>query len=231
MEFLEVATWLTIGRIIVIDILLAGDNAVVIGMAASKLSPNLQKKAILWGTVGAIALRLLFATILVEALTYIPALHIIGGLVLLWIAVQLLLGDEEEESVEAKSKLLPAIGTIVMADAMMSIDNVLGVVGASQGHIELVVIGMLVTVPLVVYGSSLFASVINRFPAILYVGGMLLGWVAGEMLVEDSLLIPYIDGYQLWVKLASVAFVICLVAIIKYIRNRRRGKETYGKEK
>lgn len=230
MEFLEVATWLAIGRIIIIDILLAGDNAVVIGMAASKLSSDLQKKAILWGTVGAIALRLLFATVLVEALSYIPALHIIGGLVLLWIAVQLLLGGDEEENIAAKTKLLPAIGTIVMADAMMSIDNVLGVVGASQGHIEFVVVGMLITVPLVVYGSTIFASIINRFPSILYAGGMLLGWVAGEMLVEDALLLPYIDGHQLWVKLASVVIVVFLVAVIKYFRKKGR-KETYGEEK
>lgn len=219
MEFLDLATWVVIGRLIVIDILLAGDNAVVIGMAASKLNPSLQKKAILWGTLGAIILRLLFATLLVEALSYIPALHIIGGAVLLWIAIQLLVGDEELETIQAKSKLLPAIVTIVMADAMMSIDNVLAVVGASQGHLEYVVVGMLVTVPLVIYGSTIFAKVINRYPVILYVGGMLLGWVGGEMMTEDKLLEPYIGGYELWIKLLCIVLVLVLVMILKYRRH------------
>ena len=135
MEFLELSTWIIIGKIIMIDILLAGDNAVVIGMAAGKLSPDLQKKAILWGTFGAIALRLLFATVLVEALHLIPAIHLGGGLVLLWIAIQLLKGDDEEHNIEAKDSLRGAVFTIIMADAMMSIDNVLGVVGASNGHL------------------------------------------------------------------------------------------------
>lgn len=219
MEFLDLATWVVIGRLIVIDILLAGDNAVVIGMAASKLNPSLQKKAILWGTLGAIILRLLFATLLVEALSYIPALHIIGGAVLLWIAIQLLVGDEEQETIQAKSKLLPAIVTIVMADAMMSIDNVLAVVGASQGHLEYVVVGMIVTVPLVIYGSTIFAKVINRYPIILYVGGMLLGWVGGEMMTEDKLLEPYIGGYELWIKLLCIVLVLVLVTILKYRRH------------
>lgn len=219
MEFLDLATWVVIGRLIVIDILLAGDNAVVIGMAASKLNPSLQKKAILWGSLGAIILRLLFATLLVEALSYIPALHIIGGAVLLWIAIQLLVGDEEQETIQAKSKLLPAIVTIVMADAMMSIDNVLAVVGASQGHLEYVVVGMIVTVPLVIYGSTIFAKVINRYPIILYVGGMLLGWVGGEMMTEDKLLEPYIGGYELWIKLLCIVLVLVLVTILKYRRH------------
>ena len=219
MEFLDLATWVVIGRLIVIDILLAGDNAVVIGMAASKLNPSLQKKAILWGTLGAIILRLLFATLLVEALSYIPALHIIGGAVLLWIAIQLLVGDEQPEMIQAKSKLLPAIVTIVMADAMMSIDNVLAVVGASQGHLEYVVVGMLVTVPLVIYGSTIFAKVINRYPIILYVGGMLLGWVGGEMMTEDKLLEPYIGGYELCIKLLCIVLVLVLVTILKYRRH------------
>lgn len=219
MEFLDLATWVVIGRLIVIDILLAGDNAVVIGMAASKLNPSLQKKAILWGTLGAIILRLLFATLLVEALSYIPALHIIGGAILLWIAVQLLVEDEEPKTIQAKSKLLPAITTIVMADAMMSIDNVLAVVGASQGHLEYVVVGMLVTVPLVIYGSTIFAKVINRYPVILYVGGMLLGWVGGEMMTEDKLLEPYIGGYELWIKLLCIVLVLVLVTVLKYRRH------------
>ena len=175
MEFLEAATWITISKIILIDILLAGDNAVVIGMAAGKLAPELQKKAVIWGTVGAIVMRLVFATLLVEALTLIPLIHLGGGLVLVWIAIQLLKGGDEDAHIEAKNSLMGAIWTIIVADAMMSIDNVIGVVGAAKGHLELVIAGMLITVPIIVFCSTLFARIINKFPAILWAGGALLG--------------------------------------------------------
>ena len=224
MEFLELSTWIIIGKIIMIDILLAGDNAVVIGMAAGKLSPDLQKKAILWGTFGAIALRLLFATVLVEALHLIPAIHLGGGLVLLWIAIQLLKGDDEEHNLEAKDSLRGAVFTIIMADAMMSIDNVLGVVGASNGHLEFVSVGMLITVPLIIYGSSIFAKLIGKYPIILLFGGGLLGWVAGEMMVEDPILMPYVQGEELFFKIGTVFFVLIVTAMIKAYRKLKARK-------
>ncbi len=224
MEFLELSTWIIIGKIIMIDILLAGDNAVVIGMAAGKLSPDLQKKAILWGTFGAIALRLLFATVLVEALHLIPAIHLGGGLVLLWIAIQLLKGDDEEHNIETKDSLRGAVFTIIMADAMMSIDNVLGVVGASNGHLEFVIVGMLITVPLIIYGSSIFAELIGKYPIILLFGGGLLGWVAGEMMVEDPILMPYVQGEELFFKIGTVFFVLIVTAMIKAYRKLKARK-------
>lgn len=224
MEFLELSTWIIIGKIIMIDILLAGDNAVVIGMAAGKLRPDLQKKAILWGTFGAIALRLLFATVLVEALHLIPAIHLGGGLVLLWIAIQLLKGDDEEHNIEAKDSLRGAVFTIIMADAMMSIDNVLGVVGASNGHLEFVIVGMLITVPLIIYGSSIFAKLIGKYPIILLFGGGLLGWVAGEMMVEDPILMPYVQGEELFFKIGTVFFVLIVTAMIKAYRKLKARK-------
>ena len=224
MEFLELSTWIIIGKIIMIDILLAGDNAVVIGMAAGKLSPDLQKKAILWGTFGAIALRLLFATVLVEALHLIPDIHLGGGLVLLWIAIQLLKGDDEEHNIEAKDSLRGAVFTIIMADAMMSIDNVLGVVGASNGHLEFVSVGMLITVPLIIYGSSIFAKLIGKYPIILLFGGGLLGWVAGEMMVEDPILMPYVQGEELFFKIGTVFFVLIVTAMIKAYRKLKARK-------
>lgn len=224
MEFLELSTWIIIGKIIMIDILLAGDNAVVIGMAAGKLSPDLQKKAILWGTFGAIALRLLFATVLVEALHLIPAIHLGGGLVLLWIAIQLLKGDDEEHNIEAKDSLRGAVFTIIMADAMMSIDNVLGVVGASNGHLEFVSVGMLITVPLIIYGSSIFAKLIGKYPIILLFGGGLLGWVAGEMMVEDPILMPYVQGEELFFKIGTVFFVLIVTAMINAYRKLKARK-------
>ena len=215
LEFLELSTWLTIGKIIMIDILLAGDNAVVIGMAAAKLAPELQRRAILWGTAGAIGLRLLFATVLMEALHIIPAIHLGGGIVLIWIAVQLLKGDDEEANITAKDSLRGAVFTIIMADAMMSIDNVLGVVATAQGHLELVIFGMLITVPLIVYGSTLFAKMIHKYPIILFAGGALLGWVAGEMIVEDPIVMPYIAGEEVLVKIGTVFFVLIITAMIK----------------
>lgn len=224
MEFLELATWLAIGKIIVVDILLAGDNAVVIGMAVSKLKPELQKKAILWGTFGAIALRFLFATILMEALSIIPALHLIGGLVLLWISIQLLKGDDEEAHIESKNSLRGAIITIIMADAMMSIDNVLGVVAAAGGHLEFVIVGMLVTVPLLIFGSAVFAKIIDRYPIILWMGGGLLGWVAGEMIIEDELISPHIHGYELVIKIVSILFVFAVALGIKQYRKMKSKK-------
>ena len=213
MEFLEVATWITISKIILIDILLAGDNAVVIGMAAGKLAPELQKKAVIWGTVGAIGMRLVFATLLVEALTLIPLIH-------LWIAIQLLKGGDEDAHIEAKNSLMGAIWTIIVADAMMSIDNVIGVVGAAKGHLELVIVGMLITVPIIVFCSTLFARIINKFPVILWAGGALLGWVAGEMIVEDPLLVPYIQGEELLVKFGTVFFVLIVTGMIKIWKKR-----------
>ena len=200
MEFLEAATWVTIGKII--------------------LAPELQKKAVIWGTVGAILMRLIFATVLVEALTLIPLVHLGGGLVLIWIAVQLLKGDDEEAHIEAKNSLMGSIWTIIVADAMMSIDNVIGVVGAAKGHLELVIAGMLITVPIIVFCSTLFARIIHKFPAILWAGGALLGWVAGEMIVEDPLLLPYIQGEELLVKFGAVFFVLIVTGIIKIWKKR-----------
>lgn len=218
MEFLEATTWITISKIILIDILLAGDNAVVIGMAAGKLAPELQKKAVLWGTVGAILMRLIFATILVEALTLIPLIHLGGGLVLVWIAIQLLKGDDEEAHIEAKNSLSGAIWTIIVADAMMSIDNVIGVVGAAGGDMTLVAIGMLITVPIIIYGSTLFVKVIERFPIILYVGGGILAWVGAAMSVEDKLISHTVEPYALFIKIAAVILVVGASLLAKKLK-------------
>ena len=221
MEFLELATWIMIGKIIVVDILLAGDNAVVIGMAVSKLEDKYREKAIMRGTFGAIAMRLIFATILVEALEYIPGLHFVGGLVLLWIAFHLLVGDDDDANIESKDSLRGAIITIIVADAMMSIDNVIGVVGAAKGHLELVIVGMLITVPLLIYGSRLLARIINKYPIILWAGGSLLAWVAAEMVTAEPLLKPYITGYERLIEIAGVILVVAAALIWK-----RRRKAT-----
>ena len=220
MDILSVQGLLAMLQIIVIDILLAGDNAIVIGMAARNLPAHLQKKAIFWGTAGAIILRLVMAFLFVEALNNIPALRLVGGILLLWIGYKLVADDESEHNIEAKDNLRAAITTIVIADGIMGIDNVIGVVGAAKGHLELVIVGMLITVPIIVFCSTLFARIINKFPAILWAGGALLGWVAGEMIVEDPLLLPYIQGEELLVKFGAVFFVLIVTGIIKIWKKR-----------
>lgn len=193
-------------QIILLDIVLAGDNAIVIALAARKLPPALQKKAILWGTAGAIGIRIIMAFLVVWLLT-IPYLRIVGGVLLLWIGYSLLAKKEKEHHIEAKTNLRSAITTIMVADGVMGIDNVIGVVGASKGHIELVVIGMAITVPIIVWGSSLFIRLIEKYPIILYIGGAVLGWAAGGMLISDPTLAS-IKEYALYIEWGCVALVL-----------------------
>lgn len=207
---------LAILQIIIIDILLAGDNAIVIGMAAKNLPENLRKRAIFWGTAGAIGLRLIMAILFIEALDNIPALRIVGGIMLLWIGYSLLKDGDNEHNIEAKDNIWGAIATIIIADGVMGIDNVLGVVAAAEGHFGLVVAGMLVTVPIIVWGSTIFVKLIDKFPVILYVGGGILGWVSASMIQHDPLATPYIEPYSLPFHIACV--VLVLGAAI--IRNR-----------
>ncbi len=183
MEVFTLAGFIAIVKIMIIDILLAGDNAIVIGMAVAKLPDHHRKKAIILGTGGAITVRLIMAFFFVEALAIVPYIHLVGGLLLLWIAHNLLAEDKEEaHKIEAKDNLFAAVKTIVIADTIMGIDNVLGVVAAANGHMMLVLAGMLVTVPIIVWGSTLFAKILERYPIIIYFGGGMLGWVAAGML-------------------------------------------------
>lgn len=208
MDILTVQGLLAMLQIIVIDILLAGDNAIVIGMAARNLPAHLQKKAIFWGTAGAIILRLVMAFLFVEALNNIPALRLVGGILLLWIGYKLVVDDDSEHNIEAKDNLRAAIMTIVIADGIMGIDNVIGVVGAASGNMILVAVGMLITVPIIIYGSTLFVKVIERFPIILYVGGGILAWVGAAMSVEDKLISHTVAPYALLIKIGAVIFVV-----------------------
>ncbi len=210
LELLSVTTLLAMTQIIFIDILLAGDNAIVIGMAAKNLKDDLRKKAIFWGTFGAIGLRLIMAFAFVEALHTIPALRLIGGILLLWIGFSLLKKDESTHNIEAKDNLRGAITTIVIADGIMGIDNVLGVVGVADGHMGLVAIGMLITVPIIIWGSTLFIKVIEKYPIILYVGGGLLAWVGAGMIVDDPIVNLYLGAYHIPIALLCVVTVVGL---------------------
>jgi len=189
MEFFSSAWWSALLAIVLIDLVLAGDNAIVIALAARQLPARLQKKAILWGTVGAIAVRSLM-TVAVVWLLKIPGLMAIGGLGLLWIAYRLLQsepGDEDAHEPVAVT-FWGAMKTIVVADALMGIDNVLAVAGAAHGSFGLVIIGLLVSVPIVVFGSTLVLKLVQRFPIIIQAGAAVLAFTAAKMIVAEPLL-------------------------------------------
>ena len=187
-------------------------------MAARNLPAHLQKKAIFWGTAGAIILRLVMAFLFVEALNNIPALRLVGGILLLWIGYKLVVDDDSEHNIEAKDNLRAAIMIIVIADGIMGIDNVIGVVGAASGNMTLVAVGMLITVPIIIYGSTLFVKVIERFPIILYVGGGILAWVGAAMSVEDKLISHTVEPYALLIKIGAVILVVGASLLVKKLK-------------
>lgn len=226
MEILSINGVIAFLQIILIDILLAGDNAIVIGMAARNLQEQHRKKAIFWGTAGAIGLRLVMAFLFVEAINNIPALRLVGGILLLWIGYQLMSGGDSGHDIKAKDSLRGAITTIVIADGVMGIDNVLGVVAAAEGHMLMVAIGMLVTVPIIVWGSSLFVKLIDRYPVILYVGGGILGWVGGGMMVDDAWASQYIGAHALTIKIASVVIVLAAAFLKNFITSAKTSQAT-----
>lgn len=186
--------WIAVGQIIMIDILLGGDNAVVIALACRKLPPAQRRLGILWGTAGAIGLRVIlifFALTLLQ----IPLLKIVGAVLLVWIGVKLLMPEHEDEhaNIQASDKLWAAVKTVIVADLVMSIDNVIAIAGAAESagdhQMPLVIFGLLVSIPIIVWGSQLVIKLMDRFPMIITVGGMLLGWIAGTMAVTDPALI------------------------------------------
>ncbi|MHB1122723.1 MAG: TerC family protein [Ramlibacter sp.] len=190
MEFLSAAWWSALLAIILIDLVLAGDNAIVIALAARNLPPALQRKAIVWGTVGAIAVRSAM-TVGVVWLLKIPGLMLVGGLGLVWIAYRLLADtDGGDEHGPVASTFWGAMKTIVVADALMGVDNVLGVAGAAHGSFDLVVIGLLVSIPIVVFGSTLVLKLVERFPIIIQAGAAVLAFTAAKMIVGE----PLLDG-------------------------------------
>lgn len=182
--------WLALSQIILINIVLSGDNAVVIALASRSLPPEQQRKAILFGSFGAIGLRIVLTFFAVYLLS-LPFLKLAGAGLLLWIGVGLLRGDEGDEEIEDHSSLTAAIKTIIVADLVMSLDNVIGVAAAAKGDTLLLVIGLAISIPLIVYGSTVILKLMNRFPIIITIGAALLGWVAGEMAFSD----PVIKGW------------------------------------
>lgn len=195
MEIMSIQFLTALGTIILMDILLGGDNAVVIAMAANKLPHELRKKAIFIGTAGAVIIRLIMTFAAVWLLT-IPYLQVVGGLILLPIAVKLLVPHEEEAHVEAADSLSGAVKTIIIADAAMGVDNVLAIAGASHGSFLLVAIGFLISIPIIVGGSTLIGKIMDKYPVVLYGGAGLLGWTGGSMIAHDKILNPMIVSYS-----------------------------------
>ncbi|MGH8184001.1 MAG: TerC family protein [Rhodanobacteraceae bacterium] len=222
---LDAAFWSGLASIILIDLVLAGDNAIVIALAARNLPHHHQFRAIFWGTVGAIAVRVAMTAGVIWLLK-IPALMLIGGLVLIPIAVRLLLQDEHGEGprhpMRRANDFWGAIGTIMLADALMGLDNVLGIAGASGGHLGLVVLGLLISVPLVVWGSTLLLKVIERYPIIIYLGAAAIAWTAARMITRDDLLDGWFDAHDALRYAVDAALIIGITGFGWWLRRRKR---------
>ena len=211
LDFTSPAFWLAVGQIVLIDILLGGDNAVVIALAVRKLDPSKRRQGIVWGTIGAIALRILLIVFALSLLS-VPYLKVVGALLLLWIGVKLLLPEEEDAhgNIASSDKLWVAVRTVIVADLVMSIDNVIAIAGAAQsvgGHHE---------IPLVIFG--LLVSV----PIIITIGGMLLGWIAGGMLITDPAVADHVSAWQPQIKYIAEVGGALLVLLIGTLSARRQ---------
>jgi len=225
MEFTSAAFWAALGSIIWVNIILSGDNAVVIALAARSLPPHQQKQAIFWGSAAAIILRVVLTVIAVEMLKW-PYLKIIGALLLLYIGVTLLLEDEDEEGDvgNAAGGLIAAVRTILIADLVMSLDNVLAVAAAAKGNIPLLVIGLALSIPLIIFGSTLLLKVMERYPIIIIAGAALLGFLAGEMLLTDPALVARIGELPHWQINVGGAIGAALVVAMGLALQRRRAR-------
>ncbi|WP_375460979.1 TerC family protein [uncultured Enterovirga sp.] len=209
-------------QIIWIDLLLSGDNAVVIAMACRSLPPHQRKMGILLGAGAAVGLRIIFALIITQLLG-IPFLKLVGGLLLVWIAVKLVVGEEAAHSeIEASDSLWAAIRTIAIADAVMSLDNVVAIAAAAKGHPELFIFGLLLSIPLIIFGATLITGILERYPFLVWLGAALLGWISGEMIVSDPAVSGWI-GLELSQSLHYPAAIVgaLLVLAIGYVVKRR----------
>lgn len=195
MDFSSPVFWVSLLQIIWIDLLLSGDNAVVIALACRSLPEKQRKWGILLGAGAAVGLRIIFALV-VSYLLGIPFLKVVGGLLLFWIALKLILDQEGgEHHVESADSLWKAVRTIAIADAVMSLDNVVAIAAAARGHAELFIFGLLLTIPLIIFGSQLLLKLISRFPILVWFGAALLGWIAGEMLLGDKVVLETLQGF------------------------------------
>lgn len=233
MDFLTTDFLIAVGQIILIDILLGGDNAVVIALACRKLPAAQRKMGILWGTLGAIVLRVIlifFALTLLQ----IPFLKIVGAALLLWIGIKLLLPEHDEAhgNIQASDRLWGAVKTVIVADFVMSLDNVIAIAGAAEGaggdnEMALVIFGLVVSIPIIVWGSQLVIKLMDRFPVVITLGGMLLGWIAGSMVVTDPVLKDWAEAQGRWLHYAVPAVGALLVLVLgKWLARRALQRRT-----
>lgn len=211
-EFATAKFWLDLLEIVGINILLSGDNAVVIALASRSLPAEQRRLAILGGSAGAIAMRIAFCLIIVWLLQ-VPYLKLVGGLLLLYVAVKLVVPDPagDGDGIAAKSHLWGAIQTIIVADAVMSLDNVVAIAAAAHGSVLLITLGLALSIPLIVFGSQLVLGVLNRYPALVLIGGGLLGWIAGEIIVSDPFVyshLPYSEHLLALVAKPALALTV-----------------------
>jgi YjbE family integral membrane protein len=218
--------WLAVFQIIVVNILLSGDNAVVIALACRNLAPRQRRQGIFWGVCGAIGLRIVLTFFAMSLLTN-PYLKIVGGALLVWIGIKLIAEDDGgEHKVKASDRLLAAVWTIIVADLVMSLDNVMGVAAAAKGSMPLIVFGLIISIPIVIVGSQIITRLIQRFPILVLAGGGLLGYIAGDMAVEDPAVAPWLVAHAanyLW--LAPVLGFMVVVVVGYGMTRRRRVSE------
>ena len=228
MSFSEPTFWVALLQIIGVNIVLSGDNAVVIALAARSLPPKQQKQAVLWGSGAAVAMRIVLTIVAVELLR-LPYLKLIGAALLLWIGIQLLLPEEEgaDGHGTANTGMISAIRTILIADLVMSLDNVIAVAAAAKGDLTLLVLGLLISIPMVIFGSTLLMKFMERWPVIITIGGALLGWVAGEMAISDPAVKDWVDANAGWLHYVAPALgAVAVVVIGKWLASRSAEQES-----
>lgn len=229
MEWFAGLQWNAIIQIIIIDILLGGDNAVVIALACRGLPEKSRRQGIFWGAAGAIILRVILISFAVFMLQW-PFLKLVGGVLLLWIGIKLIAPPDEgngHEEIQASDKLWVAIRTIIIADFVMSLDNVIAIAGAAEQadaahRTGLVIFGLLVSVPFIVFGSQIILKLLDRFPIIVVLGGGLLGWIAGGLIVTDPIVKPYVPAEKATEWIAAAAGAVFVVVVAKWLERRRR---------
>jgi YjbE family integral membrane protein len=215
--------WISVLQIIAIDVLLSGDNAVVIALACRNLPPEQRRKGLLFGVAGAVSLRIVMTFFAVGLLT-LPYIKIVGAALLLWIGIKLLLPEDHDEgaNIQANTHLWGAVKTIIVADFVMSLDNVIGVAAAAKGHFGLLVFGLLISIPMIVWSSQIILKLMDRYPVIIVLGGALLGFVAGEMLLTDMLIKAWADTWPHWLHWLVPALAAVLVVVAgKWLAARR----------
>jgi YjbE family integral membrane protein len=226
-EFMHASFWLAVGQIIMIDILLGGDNAVVIALACRNLPPKQRNLGIIYGTAGAIILRVILIAFAL-ALLAVPYLKLVGAVLLLWIGVKLLQPEGEgDHNISSSDKLWGAVKTVIIADLVMSVDNVLAIAGAAQGageghQLPLVIFGLLVSIPIIVWGSTFVLKLMERFPIVITLGAMLLGWIAGQMAWTDPAVKGFLPESGLWSYGAAIGGALLVLVIGKFLQSRQQ---------